>query len=512
MFELKKNKSRPRFLTPWSYLDDLLHTLFQYNKEKNHHWLPVVWVGLIFLAGAMLWAYFFNWGNVPIDYMDWAEVWAARLQAWRDALLNNTLPFHLSDVGAMRTTGDRYFSVADMVSSPQLILLRWLEVGPYTLVNNLLLYAFATYSLLKIRKKYRLSLFTFSLMFLLFQFNGFIVSHLSIGHLSWGGYYLFPEFTLYLLALLEGDNSWQWVTKMAFLLFFMFLQGSFHHLVWCLIVLGIIAVTRWRHFFQILKAGIAAGLLSMPRILPALGRAGNLMQQIDFLGGYPQALNILQALVTNFSPDTAMPRAIFESRLGYWEFDIFTGWAGFLFLFAFGIIYMFFHLYKERKFPYMLLPVAVLVILSIGDNYLKALLYNPVLVSSERVSSRMIGLALVMLIILAAIFYQKLFATIKQAFILRLVQIAFLLLLAKDLVLHTLRWSVNNAFLAFPTTHRDLSLVHVSNHPDPQYYTALIVGSLISVLTMVVLFIITRKANRAAGQTSGSLPQASDNL
>lgn len=472
---------------------NLFNALFSYEKEKKYPWLPWVWIGILFLAGALLWIHFFNFGNVPIDYMDWAEVWAARLQAWRDALLNNTLPFHLSDVGAMRTFGDRYFSVADMVSTPQLILLRWLEVGTYALINNLILYSFATYSLLKIRKKYGLSLIIFSVMFLLFQFNGFIVSHLSIGHLSWGGYYLFPEFTTYLLQLEEGDRSWRWVTRMALLLFFMFLQGSFHHLVWCLIVLGIIAVIRWRFIIPIIKTVAATFLLSMPRILPAFGRLGDFTNNIDFLGGYPRLINVFQAMVYNSTPDMGLPGKVFNSNLGYWEFDIFTGWAGLLFIILCGIILMLVRHFRERKFPVLIVPAVALVFLSIDDNFLKALFNNPVLVSSERVTSRMIGLALVMLIILAAIFCQRNFKTMRQTFILRIIQAIVLLLIAKDLVLHTLRWSVNNAYMAFPTTPRDLSLVHISNHADPPYFTALIIGSLISVLTMVVLIILIKK-------------------
>jgi ABC-type multidrug transport system fused ATPase/permease subunit len=472
---------------------NLFNAVFSCEHEKKYPWLPWVWIGLLFLAGALLWIYFLNFGNVPIDYMDWAEVWATRLQAWRDALLNNTLPFHLSDVGAMRTTGDRYFSVADMVSTPQLILLRWLEVGRYVLINNLLLYSFATYSLLKIRKKYGLSLIIFTVMFLLFQFNGFIVSHLSVGHLSWGGYYLFPEFTLYLLQLEEGDRSWFWVTKMAFLLFFMFLQGSFHHLVWCMIVLGILAVIRWRYFIPIFKAGTAAILLSMPRILPAAGRLGDFTDKTDFLGGYPRLINIFQAMVYNVTPDMGMPGKVFNSNLGYWEFDLFTGWAGLFFLIFCGVILMLGWHYREKKFPVLMVPVSVLAILSIGDNFFKVLFYNPVLVSSERVTSRMMGLALVMLIILAAIFYRRYFKTIRQTFSLKILQAIVLLLIAEDLVLHTLRWSVKNAFLAFPNTPRDLSLVHISNHADPPYFTALIVGSLISIFTMVVLIILAKK-------------------
>ena len=188
-----------------------------------------------------------------------------------------------------------------------------------------------------------------------------------------------------------------------------------------------------------------------------------------------------------------MPGKVFNSNLGYWEFDIFTGWAGLLFIILCGIILMLVWYYREKKFPVLIVPVIVLAIFSIDENFFKALFYNPVLVSSERVTSRMIGLALVMLIILAAIFCQRIISTKRQPLLLKIAQIILLLFIAKDLVLHTLRWSLKNAFLAFPTTPRDLSLVHISNHADPSYFTVLIIGSLISVLTMVVLIILAKK-------------------
>lgn len=477
-------------------IDQIFQAAFSPDAEKPHPWLPVIWIGSLILAGAILWGIFFNWGNIPFDYMDWAEVWATRMQAWRDALLNNTIPFHLSDVAAMRTESDRYFSVADMVSSPQVLLLRWLEVGPYTLVNNLILYGIATCSLLWFRKKYNLSLFAFSFLFLLFHFNGFIVTHLSIGHLSWGGYYLFPAFVFFVLELLEGDRSWGWVAKMAVLLFFIFLQGSFHHLVWSLIVLGVIAIIRWRYFFQILKAGVFAVLLSMPRILPVFIEINSkISEKFDILGGYPSLRNLAQALTYNSTPDNAWPGIVFDSRLGYWEFDIFVGLVGVIFLLGFGGLTMAFWHYRERTFPVLVVPALVLVFLSIGDNFLKALFYNPVLVSTERVTSRMIGLALVIGLILAAIYYQKTMGWMRKPIFLRLAQAVLLILLAKDLVWHTLRWSVKNAYNAFGVTRRDLSVIHISNHPDPDYFLALGIGALVSILGMVFLVWVVRKTS-----------------
>ncbi|HNT24963.1 MAG TPA: hypothetical protein PKM21_11395 [Anaerolineales bacterium] len=470
---------------------------FSSSGDKAHPRLGRAYLLALALAGALLWCLFFNWGDVPMHFMDWAEVWGARMQAWRNALLHNTLPFHLNDLGAMRSANDRYFAVADMVSSPQVLLLRWLEVGPYALVNNLLLYALATWHLLQIRKRYALSLFTFSALFLIFHFNGFIVTHLAVGHLSWGGYYLFPAFVLLLLDLVEGRTSWRWVAGMALTLFLIFMQGSFHHLVWCFIALGSLAVLRPPHFFPAAQALLFSLLLSMPRLLPALrARFASLSQGLDFLGGYPSLADLLRALVYPSSPQQAMPRLLVDSSLGYWEFDLFTGWVGLLFL-LFGLGALAWWHARARRFPYLLVPALLLIILSIADAFPRLLFHSP-LAASERATSRLAGLALVILLILAAIYAQKALQALPSHPALALLQAGLLILLAYQLARHTLGWSVVPASLAFEVTPRDLSLVHIANRPDPNYYLMLGGGLLVSICSGALLCWLARRTPRAA--------------
>lgn len=467
-----------------------------FYPENEFRWINHIWLAALILIGVLLWCVFFNWGNVDINYMDWGEVWAARLQAWRVALQQGTLPFHLSDLAAMRSTYDRYFSVADMVSSPQVILLAWLEVGTYSLVNTLLLFGLATYFLLKIRKRYQLSLCSFTLMFLLFQFNGYIISHTTVGHLSWGGYFLFPAFTLYLLEVLEGDHRWRWVTKMSILLFFMFLQGSLHHVVWCFIVMGVLAVIHWKSSLQLVKAAIFTVLLSMVRVLPVFIGPHTPFKALDFIGGYPKLRSILQSLLSNTPITLAMPGKIYESPLGYWEFDIYVGWVGLGFILAFAIFFLLFLHFRKKIFPYLLIPVAILIFLSIRDNFLNVLFNNSVLASSERVTSRMMGLALAILIILAAISYQRFIEKAPRNFLILIPQIAFIIVLANDLISHTIHWDVNNGAAYLGSADRDLSYIQISNHADPQYFTLLIIGLIISLLTMGFLYWICKKEKR----------------
>jgi len=70
---------------------------------------------------------------------------------------------------------------------------------------------------------------------------------------------------------------------------------------------------------------------------------------------------------------------------------------------------------------------------------------------------------------------------------------AVLLIIARDLVLHTLRWTVKNSVVYLRKAEMDLSRVQISNHSDPQYFNMLIIGLLISLVSMLFLFWISRK-------------------
>ena len=49
---------------------------------------------LVVLAG---WGYFLNFGDIPFDFHDWAEVNAPRLAFTKDAVEHWQLPLHMPD-------------------------------------------------------------------------------------------------------------------------------------------------------------------------------------------------------------------------------------------------------------------------------------------------------------------------------------------------------------------------------------------------------------------------------
>ena len=221
-----------------TYLKNLLAAAFDPNAEKQHRWLGWLWLAGLWAIGAFLWGKFLNWGKIPFDWLDWAEINAPRTAFLKDAVMKGVLPLHMADASALRGVTDRFMSIPDALLSPQILLLRFMEVGTFFLVNTLLLYTIGMFGLLWFRRRFSLSLVSFSALFLLFNFNGHILAHFSVGHTTWAGYLLFPWFAVLVFRLLQGESGWRWVTQTALMLFLIYLQGAFHQFIWGLDVPG----------------------------------------------------------------------------------------------------------------------------------------------------------------------------------------------------------------------------------------------------------------------------------
>jgi hypothetical protein len=146
--------------------------------------LGPAWCSVLFAAGGLLWCVFFNWGRIPFDFHDWAEINAPRLAFVRDAVLKGVLPLHMPDATALRGVTDRFLALPDVIVSPQVVWMRFLDIGTFILLDMLVLYTLGFLGLLWLRWRYKLSLLTFSAVFLIFNFNGHLISHLSVGHVT----------------------------------------------------------------------------------------------------------------------------------------------------------------------------------------------------------------------------------------------------------------------------------------------------------------------------------------
>jgi hypothetical protein len=177
-------------------------------ERPSYRWLGRSWVAVLYLAGIVAWGVFLSWGHIPFYYQDWAEISGPRIAFVQEAIHEGVLPLHMAGNGALRGVTDRFLAIPDVILSPQMILLGVMTVGGVVLADIILLYSIGVGGLLWLRQKYALSPAVYTVLFLLFNFNGYITAHLSVGHVNYaGGYFLLPWFVILVLQLFENEQG-----------------------------------------------------------------------------------------------------------------------------------------------------------------------------------------------------------------------------------------------------------------------------------------------------------------
>jgi hypothetical protein len=312
-----------------------------------------------------------------------------------------------------------------------------------------------------------------------------------VGHVTWGGYFLLPWFAGLMLALSERPQGWPWIGQMALCLLLILLQGSFHQFVWGLMFLGLFGLFYWPRLLTCLAAGASAGLLGAFRLLPPALGLGQF--STEFLGGYPSLVWLAKYVLLRYPPESIIQPNYDLSRLGGWEFDLYTGLMGAVFIGLFGVLAWLIRARKPGGFANLLLPCLALFVLSIDQVYAPIARLNFPLLSAERVTSRMISLPFVIVLLLAGIFFQRWYSARPRTTLQGVAGLAGLALIAYDLLQHARLWRVDRLFPLFPTTPVDLARVTVANHPDPAYTNLLWIGLLVSLVSGAVLVLLARK-------------------
>lgn len=462
----------------------------QANSRSTNRWWMRAWLVGLYLLGVFMWGQFLNWGRIPYDFHDWAEISAPRLAFVQDAVIKGELPLHMPDGSALRNVTDRFMSIPDVMLSPQILLLGIMNLGSFVLVNTWLLYSLGFLGLLWYWRKYDFSPFSFAVLTLLFNFNGSILTHFSVGHINYTGYLLFPILIALIIQMLEGENNWRWIAKTSFLMFFILLQGSFHQFVWGLMLIGLVGLFNWKYFKQSFLALVFSCLLSMIRLLPPallLGKFDN-----EFLSGYPSLMDVFSSMILLRGPQDAFIGKSILTSLGWWEFDLYIGILGAVILLFFGVFFWVRKLRNADQYPQLFLPVVVLFVLSIGRVY-RAVMYLPIpLLNGERVSARILSLVFVIVLLIAVINMDRWLKVKHLSTPVALATTGLLIVISSDLWQNLKLWRVNVAYDFFPKTPVDLSIKVVSNHIDPSYSTFLVIGSVVTLFTAAALLSLSR--------------------
>jgi hypothetical protein len=457
-------------------------------KNKNSFW-RFLWLILIYFLGVYLWGKAFYWGRTPLDFFDWAMINIPRIDFVQDALKMWVLPLHMKDIASLHDITDRFFTLPDVITTPQMILLLWLPIEKFVFVDIILHYSISYLGLLWFYKRYQFSVYTFAILFFLFEFNGYIFTHYSVGHFTWAAYFLFPIFFSLVIRFLEGEDGWLWVSSLAFLLFYMVLAGSQHHYVWLLLFLIVLMVTCWQRSKWILVAIIFSGLLSAIRLLPPVLQLADYQNKAIFTAvfSYPSVAHLIDSMVflqvpMHSSVDYYLLDVFTEN---YWDFNFYLGIIGFCFVLYFGL----FLWLKDAspRWSQLILPVLSLIVLSIGPTYWIVRATRFPLFASERAIMRMISVPVVWLFLVGTIRFQewwnqKSFGTSHQV-----VAFAGLSLLFIDLWSNLKMWRPMEVKQYFVPVPMNIIGNSVANHADPDYFLVLSIGLGITLLTAIFL-------------------------
>jgi hypothetical protein len=434
-----------------------------------------------------MWFVFLYPGHLQLNFQDWSEITGPRLDFLRDALRHHVLPLHVTYTFPGDYTNDRYFSIPDAFLAPQAILLVFMSVRRFILANQILMYTVGFSGLLLFRRRFQLSPFAFTILFVLFNFNGHILSHYTVGHFTWDGYFLFPFFVLLVIQLLDGDHSWLWVGETTVVLVMMWLNGSYHQFVWSLIFLALLGITAWKTAVPVAKVAVFSFLVGLFRLLPPALLLNEFSQAIHFMGGYPSVVSPLEALVTIPSPTDTIPSLSTSQEIGSWELTLYVGVIGAVFLAGFGLVRWLRRTEGGFGRRRLALPMLGLAAFSIGPVFQVFWSLQIPLLSGERMTTRMISLPLVFLIFIAVVELQRWLDTHRMA---PYVYAGLLLLFAINLYgqwQFFQTWQISNAAPLFPQPGYDSQHFQVAERADPVYWQAIRYGVIGSTLGVVIL-------------------------
>lgn len=417
----------------------------------------------LFVAGIAHWLVFFGAfeGGMSFAVGDWPKEFRY-YSALRQAIAEARVPYYVSrPIHQTR----KLLALPELSWSPQVALLRVVDVPLFFAVNTVLLYSAGFAACLLLRRRYRLSSGPFLLLVLVALFNGHITAHLAVGHSMWAGALLLPFFALLVLALVEDPVRATTPVWMGLLLFAILLQGSFHVFVWCTLFLALLFV-----FHPTGRRGVAAALLwslalgacrLVPPAVVLLGR-----REQPFLSGYPTPITLLESMSLIRTVTEPVRGGRFD-RLDWWEYDAYVGIAAVLWLGWFGIYR---RAAERRRAPgpgpptthgrwALDGPLAVMTALALDDLYYPINAAGIPLLATQRVSSRFALVPLVLLAVVAAVRAEGDLAE-KRWRALRPLLLLAALVTAASVSAHSWTWRVLAVEAAWPRPphRRDLAI------------------------------------------------------
>ncbi|MFQ5922483.1 MAG: hypothetical protein ACE5M4_06530 [Anaerolineales bacterium] len=464
------------------------------SRGRRHR---TFWIGAMYVIGAFHWALFFDLGRIKFNVHDWGLV-AHYLLGLQQALTTGQLPLHVFPATDFTVT-ERFLANPEIALSPQMLLVSLMDLGPFVLANTLFLYSVGFVGLYALAKRFKLSAFSFILLFLLLVFNGHLTAHLGVGHSMWLAYFLTPFVVLLIADAADRGASWRWPVLVSLALFAILLQGAFHFVLWSMLQLTLLAVTASFLRRPATVAVILTAALSAFRFIPAIFEFT--ASEWTFIGGFRSVGDMITGLASLKTP--IMAAVAHFGPPEWWEVDYYVGYIGLGFLVVFGIIYWLrAENGPEARSLRVLAPALIILTFLSLDIVFRAIANLPFpFIGTERVSSRFFILPFLFLVLFAVVGLERCLDAQRLGNGTRLLLVAGLIAIVLDLWQHSRVWRPSAAQLGFEVYSPNL-LVFIENRPDPAYHNALIAGAAI---TLIALAYSVWRLLRAPKQMTASI-------
>jgi hypothetical protein len=445
---------------------------------------------VLFAAGALHWMLFLHYGHLSFKAHDWGKefIYYSLIRQW---ITTGQVPYHVSL--AFHGT-ERFLALPEVNLSPQVLLLPLMSIGTFVLLNTLILYAVGFVGCLMIRQRYGLSLIPFTVLFLIYNFNGHITAHIGVGHSMWASYFLLPFYCLFVLEIAEGRISRLTAIKLAFTMFAILLQGGFHIFLWCMTFLLLLLLFNWRYLKTIVWTIVYTLLLSAFRLVPAV--IALLGKKEKFIWSYPTVRDLLDALITirQQTPERLRP----WGTTGWWEYDIYVGILALVIIGIFGIWLRFSKRTDLQPHKYGALDLPLFIMSLFSLSYLHAFLTRlPIpLLRSERVATRFIIVPIVMLVFISSIRLEHVLRGVKRSVGLIAAAVGGMIIIALGYADHSFLWSVTRLERIYASRTVDLAIPSLLSRPDTVYKSLLWISWTTSVAAVAGLIYLAFRMRR----------------
>ena len=470
-------------------------------------------LAVVYVSGLVHWGMFLSFGTGILQddsglfRGDWKERFCY-YDILREAFREQVVPYVSPTASCIPPYSDRFLGNLQPNLSPQIALLPLIGTQTFILFNTLFMYTLGFLGCLLIFWRYRLALLPFSLIFLLFNFNGYITAHISVGH-PWNGYFLISFFVFLVLELVRPEQERKLGPSilLAFVLFGIVLQGSFHIYVICAIFLVLVACfNRGLLGVTLFTLGASVGL-SLFRFLPSLFVYGG--TKTSYASGFPTISTFVDALTTIKAFAYEHPRTtiiydaqghVVDTFIGFrgydvqWhEHDMFIGYLGVAFIVFFGIYLRFngSQVLQRLKFQSLDLPILLLALFSFGIvTDIISDLRIPFVSWAERVPSRFFVLSLIFLTVIGAIRMQAFITTTVLSNTAKFLLVAGTVVMAHSLAAHSWFWKIPDqpgATFSFGPISSTASFITSPTSQDSIYTLATNIGAIASLSVIVAL-------------------------